>query len=343
MSKELRLGNYIFKRLLLIIPTLFGITLITFMVIHLTPGDPAELKIKKGEMGTASPITKEQLEATRKLYGLDKPLHVQYWNWLKLLSKLDFGASFKDQRPVWTKIKEAVPITLLLNVISLFLIYIVAVPLGIFSAVKRRSNLDNLLTVFLFILYSLPAFWVAEELITYLASGDYFDIFPAYGLHSEGVEDVGRWSAMWINDAMWHLVLPVICLTYGGLAFLSRMGRIGMLEVVRQDYIRTARAKGLSEFVVLFKHAFRNGLIPIITLMAGLLPELLGGSVIIEQIFNIRGMGWLTFEAILNRDYPVIMGVFTLSAVLTLFGLLMSDIMYVLVDPRISFEGVEGG
>jgi len=335
------MGSYLVKRLLLIFPTLFGITVITFVVIHLTPGDPAELKVKAGEFGATNPITKEMLEQTRKLYGLDKPLHMQYGIWIKRLVTLDLGDSFKDQRPVWDKLKKALPITILLKVISIGLIYLFAVPLGILSAIKRRTFLDNVLTLALFVLYSLPSFWVAQILITYFAGGDYWDVFPAYGLHSEGIEAYG--SGIWFTDFTWHLVLPVFCLTYGGLAYLSRMERVGMLEVIRQDYIRTARAKGLSERTVILKHAFRNSLIPILTLMAGLLPALLGGSVIIEKIFNIRGMGWLTFEAILNRDYPVIMGVFTISALLTLLGLLMSDLMYAFVDPRISFEEVEGG
>jgi len=333
--------SYIIKRLLLIVPTLFGITVITFVVIHLTPGDPAELKIKQGAMGAATPVTREMLEQTRKLYGLDKPLHEQYFIWLGRLARLDFGTSFKDSRPVLEKLGEAVPITLLLNVISIFLIYLLAIPLGVLSAVKRRTLLDNLLTVVLFVLYSLPSFWVAQILITYFASGTWFDIFPAYGLHSDRIINYGLWLRF--EDLAWHLVLPVFCLTYNGLAYLSRMERTGMLEIIQQDYIRTARAKGLSETAVIMKHAFRNSLIPILTLMASLLPALLGGSVIIEQIFSIRGMGWLTFEAILNRDYPVIMGVFTISALLTLLGLLLSDIMYAMVDPRISFEGGEGG
>jgi len=335
------LGRYLLKRILLILPTLFGITLMTFIIVHLTPGDPAELKIKRGALGASSPITKEMLEQTRKLYGLDKPLYVQYGIWLKRFARLDFGDSFKDSRPVWDKIREAVPITILLNVISILIIYLLAVPLGVLSAVKSRSFIDNVMTVALFVLYSLPAFWVAQLMITFLAGGDYWDIFPSFGLHSEGVDTYGFWVKY--ADFTWHLVLPVICLTYGGLAYLSRMERVGMLEVIRQDYIRTARAKGLSERVVILKHAFRNSLIPVLTLMAGLLPAMLGGSVIIEKIFNIRGMGWLTFEAVLNRDYPVIMGVFTLSALLTLLGLLMSDILYAMVDPRISFGEVEGG
>jgi len=328
--------TYIIKRLLMMIPTLIGITIVTFAVVHLTPGDPAELRIKMGQFGQSAPVTKEMIEQTRKLYGLDKPLHVQYILWIKRLVKLDLGDSFKDSRPVVAKLKDALPITLTLNILSLLIIYLISVPLGILSAIRRKTFSDNLMTVILFALYSLPSFFVALMLITLTAGGDYFDWFPSYGLHSEGIGQYGRLA--WLLDFSWHLVLPVICLTYGELAFLSRMGRIGMLDVVRQDYIRTARAKGLSEKVVILKHAFRNSLIPILTLMAGVLPELLGGSVIIENIFSIRGLGKLGFEAILNRDYPVIMGIFTISAVLTLIGLLLSDIMYALVDPRISFE-----
>lgn len=329
------MGSYLLKRLLTMIPTLFGITLITFAVVHLTPGDPAKLKIKMSEMGQSSPVTQEMIEQTRKLYGLDKPLHVQYGIWLKRLLKLDFGDSFKDGRPVMDKLKEHLPITLILNAISISLIYLIAVPLGVLSAIKRRSLVDNILTVILFILYSLPSFFVALMLIIFFAGGDVLDWFPAYGIHSEGAEEYG--AILWVMDFAWHLVLPVTCLTYGGLAYLSRMSRIGMLDVIRQDYIRTARAKGLSEKVVIMKHAFRNSLIPIVTLMAGLLPAMLGGSVIIEKIFSIRGMGLLTFDAILSRDYPLIMGIFTLASFLTLLGLLFSDILYALVDPRISF------
>lgn len=334
------MGTYILKRLLTMIPTLFGITVITFAVVHLTPGDPAELKVKMGEMGQASPVTKEMIEQTRKLYGLDKPLYVQYGIWLKRLIRLDFGDSFKDSRPVIAKLKEHLPITLILNAISISLIYLIAVPLGVLSAIKRRSIVDDILTVILFVLYSLPSFFVALMLITFFAGGDYWDWLPAYGVHSEGAEEYG--TLVWLLDFVWHLILPVICLTYGGLAYLSRMSRIGMLDVIRQDYIRTARAKGLSEKVVIMKHAFRNSLIPIVTLMAGLLPAMLGGSVIIEKIFSIRGMGLLTFDAILSRDYPVIMGLFTIASFLTLLGLLLSDILYALVDPRISFGEISG-
>lgn len=333
--------SYIIKRLLLIIPTLFGITVITFMVIRLAPGDPAKAKIRLGEGKTeTSWVTEDIIRQTRELYGLDKPWHISYIEWVGRIFTLNFGTSFKDQRPVMEKIRERIPITLTLNIISIFLSYLIAVPIGVYSAVKPKSFSDRILTVVLFILYSLPSFWVAMLLILFLGSGQYLDIFPTFGIHSDMYEFMGTWDK--IKDYSWHLVLPVICLTYGGLASLSRFGRVGMMEVIRADYIRTARAKGLAEHVVIMKHALRNSLIPIITLFAFLLPAMLGGAVIIETIFSIPGMGKLSLEAILSRDYPLIMGIFTISAFLTLAGLLLSDILYAVVDPRISFEGSEG-
>jgi peptide/nickel transport system permease protein len=211
----------------------------------------------------------------------------------------------------------------------------IAIPLGVFSAVKRYTLADKTTTVMLFILYSLPSFWVANMLIL-LVGGGVFDIFPTRFLHSPGAEDFTTIKRL--LDWVWHLVLPVTCLTFGGLAFLSRQMRVGMLEVIRSDYVRTARAKGVSEMMVVFKHSLRNAVIPILTLAASLLPALFGGSIIIEEIFTIRGLGQLSFEAILNRDYPIINAVFVISAILTLVGILLADISYVLVDPRIKFD-----
>lgn len=330
--------TYIIRRLLYLIPTLLGITIITFLLLRLS-GDPASLKVKRTMQGISSDsMAREILEQTRKLYGLDKPLHVQYGLWLKRLVKLDFGNSFKDHRPVIQIIKERLPITLQLNIISIFLIYLIAIPIGVFSAVKQYSLSDKFTTIFLFILYSLPNFWVAIILIMVFGGGEYLDFFPIYGLSSEGAENFG--FIHWLFDRLWHLILPIACLTYGGLASLSRYMRAGMLEVIRQDYIRTARAKGLPEKIVIYKHAMRNSLIPIVTFLAYLLPSLFGGSIIIENIFSIPGMGKLAFEAILSRDYPVVMAVITISSFLTLFGILLSDIIYVLVDPRITFDEI---
>ena len=332
--------NYLFKRFLLIIPTFLGITLVTFFIIQLAPGNPVSLKIQQlgGEGIKAESVSREVIEATKKLYGLDQPFHVQYGRWLKRIVTLDFGDSYKDHRPVLDKIKDALPVTLLLNILSILIVYIISVPLGIYSALHPSSVWDRAMTLGLFLLYSLPSFWVAMLLIIYLGGGDYLDLFPIVGITSIGHDQLPWWGK--IGDAVWHLILPVTVLTYGGLAFLSRFSRAQILEVVRQDYIRTARAKGLPERTVIFKHALRNALIPFITLVGTLLPAMIGGSVIVEQIFSIPGMGNLGFEAVLSRDYPTVMAIAAIEAFLTLVSLLISDVLYVFVDPRISFEKV---
>jgi peptide/nickel transport system permease protein len=330
---------YLIKRLLQIIPTLLGITFITFVIIQLAPGNPAMLKLQmgKGEGSLGEKAFSEQIiQQTKELYGLDKPLPVQYFLWVKRIFTLDFGFSYKDHRNVWDKISERLPITILLNVVSIFLIYLIAIPCGIYSSTHEGSVTDKILTVGFFFLYSLPSFWVAVLLIMFFGGGDFWDIFPVYGISSIGSETMSLLPRL--LDLLWHLVLPVVCLTYGGLAYLSRLTRASMLEVIREDYVRTARAKGLSERVVIFKHAFRNALLPLITLFAFLLPSMFGGSVIIESIFSVPGMGQLGFEAVLSRDYPVIMAITAISAFLTLIGLLISDILYAALDPRIKLE-----
>jgi peptide/nickel transport system permease protein len=331
------LGTYLVKRLLLALITLLGITVISFGVMHLAPGSPVDFLVRGGaEGGLDAEVTREMVEQTRKNFGFDKPLHIRYLLWLKKAFTLDFGRSYKDQRPVRTKIFEGLLVSIQISFTSVILIYLIAVPVGVFCAVEQDTLSDRLITIGLFILYSLPNFWVGTLMIVYLCNEEYLNWFPVSGLSSLGAEDEGFWH--WLGDRLWHLVLPIACMTYTGLASLSRYARSGMLEVIRQDYITTARAKGLSEKMVIFRHALRNSLIPIVTLAAALLPALLGGSVIIESIFSIPGMGKLTFEAILSRDYNLIMGIFTVSAILTLLGILLSDILYVLIDPRISFE-----
>ena len=328
---------YLTRRLLLVVPTFLGISLITFLVVQLAPGSPVYLKLRQGEGGIASDsVSKQVIEQTKKLYGLDKPILVRYVLWLGKLVRLDFGNSYKDHRPVRRKIAETLPVTLQLNIIAIFLIYIFSIPIGVYSATHQHSLGDKIVTIFLFILYSLPSFWVAMLLMVFLGSDKYVNWFPVHGLNSFGA-DAWPWYG-WLADRLWHLVLPVFCLTYGGLAGLSRYARAGMIDVIRQDYIRTARAYGFSEKIVVFKYAMRNSLIPIITLLATLLPGLIGGSVIIESIFSIPGMGRLGFEAVVSRDYPLIMGILSISAFLTLIGLILSDIMYAIVDPRIKFD-----
>lgn len=329
---------YLIKRLLQVIPTLFGITLITFFIIQLAPGNPATLKLQMAAEGQMAghAMTQQIVQQTKKLYGLDKPLPIQYLLWVKRVLTFNFGSSYKDHRKVLDIIKERLPITIQLNVISIFLVYLIAIPFGIYSSTHPETMTDRVLTLFFFFLYSLPSFWVAVLLIMFLGGGDFLDVFPVYGISSIGAQS---WPFFyWLLDRLWHLVLPVACLTYGGLAYLSRLTRAEMLEVIREDYVRTARAKGLSERVVIFKHALRNALLPIITLLAFLLPAMFGGSVIIESIFSIPGMGQLAFQAVLSRDYPVIMAITTISALLTLLGLLISDLLYAILDPRIKLE-----
>jgi len=261
----------------------------------------------------------------------------QYHRWLTgILFRLDFGISYQDKRPITDKLLTGLKWSLIINLISILLTYLISIPIGVDSAVHRNSFRDRITTTTLFILYSLPNFWIATMLIFFFGGGDYFAWFPAGGvqslLHSP---DWPLWKRL--LDWTHHLILPIICYTYSSFAFLSRQMRVGMLEVLNQDFIRTARAKGLSEEVVIWKHAFRNSLIPIITLFASIFPAMVGGSVILETIFSIPGMGFLSYNAIIARDYPVIVAVFALSGTLTLIGILVADILYAIVDPRISF------
>lgn len=258
----------------------------------------------------------------------------KYW---ENLIRFDFGVSHVDKQPVMGKILSKLKYSLCLSVPAVILAYIISVPLGVFSAVKQNSLFDRVCAVILFMLYSLPSFFVATILLYFFSQGgDFIKIFPTGGFQNPNFE--GLTVLQQIGDVLWHLVLPLICMTYGSFASLSRYARTGMLDVIRSDYVRTARAKGLSEFVVVVKHAMRNGMIPIITLLGTLLPVIIGGSVIIEYIFGIPGMGLLSITSIYNRDYNMIMGIQLISAILVLIGILLSDLMYALVDPRISFK-----
>ncbi len=268
----------------------------------------------------------------------DVPLVPAYVDWLSRLVRLDFGLSFKDDRPVWDKIVEAMPVTLELNLVSILITYLLSIPLGVFSAARRNSMSDQATTLVLFLLYSMPSFWVATMLIILLGSpaGPTGGILPFVNLHSDNAGDLPFLSYVW--DHLLHLVLPLTALTYASFAFLSRLVRSSMLEALSQDAVRTARAKGLPERRVVGVHALRNGLLPVVTVFGNLLPTVIGGSVIIERIYSLPGMGSLGFEAVLQRDYPVIMGITTLVAVLTMIGILISDLLYCIVDPRIELK-----
>ena len=318
---------YILKRLGLMLPMLLGITLISFTVIHLAPGTPTDMQT------TLNP--KASLEAQkrlRELYGLDKPLMVQYGDWLTRLAHLDFGRSFSpDRRPVWDKIKERIGITLSLNLMSLIIILGVSIPIGVIAAYRAHSWFDQATTLFVFFGFAMPTFWLALLLIMFF--GVYLDWLPISGLTSLNFRQFTFWQK--VQDLGAHVTLPVLVAAFGGLAGMSRYMRGNMLEVIRQDYITTARAKGLPERVVIFKHALRNALLPVITILGLSVPGLIGGSVIFESIFAIPGMGQLFYGAVMARDYPLVMGELVIGAVLTLLGNMLADVGYALVDPRI--------
>lgn len=319
--------RYLTKRFLMMIPLLLGITLITFTVIHLAPGEPVEMQVAMNPK-----VSAEARQRLREFYGLDKPLHVQYGNWLKRLAHLDFGNSFApDNRPVIDKIKERVPVTVSLNLIALCIEFGLAIPIGILAAIHRNSLLDKGITIFVFVGFAVPTFWLALLLMYFF--GVKLGWLPISGLHSLGSEQWGLFARLW--DLAKHLVLPLAVASFGSLAGLSRFMRSTMLEVIGQDYIVTARAKGLSEGAVIFRHALRNALLPVITLLGFSLPGLIGGSVIFETIFAIPGMGQLFYQGVMSRDYPLVMGILVIGAGLTLVGNLLADICYALADPRI--------
>jgi peptide/nickel transport system permease protein len=319
--------EYLAKRLLLMIPLLFGITLITFGVIHLAPGEPVEMQVAMNPK-----VSAESRERLRKFYELDKPLHVQYGKWVSRLARLDFGRSFApDGRPVIDKIRERLPITISLNLIVLLLEFALAIPIGIMAATHRDGPLDRWTTVLVFLGFSTPLFWLS--LILMYLFGVRLGWMPISGLHSLGYETHGLLWQAW--DLGKHLLIPIGVATFGSLAGLSRYMRTSMIEVLGQDYIVTARAKGLSERVVIYRHALRNALLPAITLLGLSVPGLIGGSVIFESIFAIPGMGKLFYDSVMSRDYPLVMGVLFIGAVLTLVGNLLADLSYAFADPRI--------
>lgn len=327
------------------IPTLLGIIVVSFLVMKMAPGDPSALKYGGAEQASAGINAERGTEAAikrfREKFHFDEPLGMQFVYFVKRLATADL-IFFQREVPIWPDLWAALKVTVLLNVFVFVLIYALSIPAGIWSAAFPHSRSDRVMTVILFLLYSLPSFWVAELLRIGVMSewwssvGMQAPVLPIMGLRSNDAENFTSWGRF--VDYLQHIALPVACLTYGGLAYISRQMRAGMLEVIRQDYIRTAEAKGCGKSRVILVHALRNSLFPIITLLASLLPFLVGGSVIIEYIFNIPGMGKLSYECILRREYDFVMATLLLSAVLTLIGILISDVLYVLVNPRVSYE-----
>ena len=312
------------------IPLLLGITIVSFSIIHLAPGKPTTI-----EQSLNPKVSAQARERLEKLYGLDKPLPIQYINWLGKIIKMDFGRSFGDDRPVVEKILERIPITLTINILALFLILMIAIPLGITSALSAGKSFDRIATFLVFVGFAMPTFWLA------LLCMNFFSIklgwLPISGIKSLDFEYFNFWQKT--IDYTRHLILPVAVSSIGGLAGVSRYMRSSMIEALKQPYIYTARAKGLSQARVVYKHGLRNAVLPIVTILGLYLPGLLGGSVIFESIFAIPGIGRLFFEAVMMRDYPLIMAEVVLGAVLTMLGNLIADISYAHVDPRVRYKG----
>jgi len=321
--------TYIIRRLLGIIPLLLGITIISFVIIHLAPGEPTSL-----EQSLNIKVSLEARERLDKLYGLDKPLYAQYINWLDKLARFDFGRSFGDNRPVVDKILERIPVTLTINIFSLFLILVFAIPIGVKSALRPNQAFDKIATLFVFLFFAAPTFWLALLLMNLF--GINLRWLPISGIKSLDFEYFNFWGK--IVDLSRHLALPIFVSSIGGLAGISRYMRSSMIEAMSEPYIYTARAKGLTEGEVVYKHALRNAILPIVTILGLSIPGLLGGSVIFESIFALPGIGRLFYEAVMMRDYPLIMAEVVLGAILTMLGNLIADISYAYVDPRIRYR-----
>jgi peptide/nickel transport system permease protein len=327
--------TYLIRRILLMVPTLFGITLLTFLLLRLSPINPALAK-GAGSAEGGHAMTAQQREDMIKFYGLDKPAWEAYFIWLGKVLHGNLSDSFVDSRPVVDKISERMGLTISITGSALIISYLIAIPLGVLAAIKRGQILDRSISFAVFLLYSIPSFVAALLLILLVAGGDYFNLLPMYGANSINASAMGPFA--WVWDRVIHMILPVICLTYASLASISRYARVSMLDALGQDFVRTARAKGLPERLVIMRHALRNALIPIITIFTLEVPVLISGAIIIESIFTLPGMGHLMFQSLDAGDYPVIMGLTLLIAIVTLVSYLLADILYAVVDPRITYE-----
>lgn len=331
--------TYIFRRLLIMIPTLLGITLCSFVVINLTPGSPVEQRLQEIEFGNRghgeSGASQEVIEALNKQYGFDKPLHVRYGIWLKNLAALDFGESFKFEEPVTRVILSRLPVSLSFGLTAVFLLYFICIPLGVMKAAWNRSRFDRATSYLLFASYSIPPLILGILCLVFIAGSSYLDLFPIGGIYSDAYHELSLWGK--ISDRAYHMALPVLCYVASGIAFVTLLMKSSMLDVLGLDYVRTARAKGLPPNQVYLKHALRNALIPVLAGMSGIFNVFFTGSIVIERIFNIDGMGLLTFNAVSARDYNVLMGLIFIQSALFLTTRLITDILYSIVDPRIDF------
>jgi microcin C transport system permease protein len=342
--------KYFLRRLAILLPTLLGVTVVVFVIINMAPGGPIEQRLQEIRFaggdgsaaafgatgrGAAQGVSDEVLEALKKQYGFDKPMHQRYLLWLKNIVTLNFGESFTYEEPVLDVIVSKFPVSLQFGIVSLFLSYLVSIPLGILKAIRHGTVFDVSSSILLFVLYSIPSFMLAILLIVFLSGGSFLEIFPVGGLYSEVYDELEWWEQ--ILDRIHHFTLPLICYTIGSFTSLTVLMKNSLIEEIKKDYIRTARAKGLEERVVYMKHALRNALIPIVTGLGGFLSVFFAGSLLLETIFQLDGIGLLSYRSILSRDYNVIMGLVFIQSALFLVGNVLSDFAYVLVDPRIDF------
>jgi peptide/nickel transport system permease protein len=335
--------SYIARRVLLMIPTLIGMTLMLFVIVRFAPGltSGGAAFGAEGAMQGAQARQEAELAMKKRLHLVDKegrpiPIPMQYAYWLWDTMRGDFGESTQYHTRVSELLRQRLPITITLNLLSLAIIYLVGVPGGMLAAIRRGKAFDVGWGFGTLALFSLPIIWVGTMLVGFLANPQYLGWFPAVGAHATSTEWMT--AGAYARDFLWHMVLPVLCMTYGGFAYLSKIQRAAMLDNLGLDYVRTARAKGLSPHVVVTRHVFRNSLLPLITLFGGVIPSLLAGSVVVERIFSIKGMGDLMVTATFSRDLPIVQAVAFVGSVITLLCMLIADICYALADPRVSYD-----
>jgi len=347
LSRGQALRNYIIRRSLLMIPTLFGITVVTFLICQFVPGGPIDqLKLqlaggRAGESGVATrsdrlqlSIPDDQLKILKEYYGFDRPVHIRYGRWVAHLLKLRLGDSFRYTIPVTTIIAQRLPISIFYGIVTTLLTYIVCIPLGIVKALRHRTAIDNITSLFIFIGYAIPGYALGALLLVLFAVKR--DWFPLGGFHSEYFSALSFWGKG--ADIIHHAVLPLICYMVGSFAVMTMLMKNSLIENMSADYVKTALAKGLTWRRAVFVHALRNSLIPIATSFGHNISLILTGSVLIERVFNIKGVGLLVYESIVSRDYPVVMGMIVIGSVLMLLGNLLSDLCVSFVDPRVRFE-----
>lgn len=340
---------YFIRRILLIIPTFIGITLMVFAITRFVPGGPIErmiaeaqrMQLEGGGAGGGSaagvqrqPLSDEQIAFLEQYYGFDKPLLTSYVAWLGKVMRGDLGVSTRYQDPVWEMIRSRIPISLYFGLISMVLTYGVCIPLGIVKAIRHKTSFDNISSIVVFIGYAIPGWVIGIYLLVWLAG--WWDVFPLGNLVSEGFDEMTLLQK--ILDIAWHSVLPVIAYMIGAFASMTFLMKNTLMDNLAADYVRTAIAKGLPFRRAVFGHALRNSLIPIATSFGHNISIILGGSFLIEKVFNIDGMGLLGYESVLERDYPVVLGVLVISSLLFLIGNILSDVCVAVVDPRVQFD-----